>query len=163
VGERQVLVNGPHCRRPLADSGRDSLDRAGTHVANGKQAWMARLERERQAAKALPSRVQVLCPKRPVRKHKPALVEDGAARQPTRGGFRADKREQSDARQDGIAAGGLEAHCGERLIAFEAFDLSVDSCHQSLHRLQVVDVAVLPVAARRCQFVTLPQGSEEQS
>src|SRR6266481_9367202 len=49
LGERQVLMNGAHRCRPLAYSGRDAFDRAGAHVGNGKQSWIAGLERERPA------------------------------------------------------------------------------------------------------------------
>jgi hypothetical protein len=54
-------MDGAHRRRALAHSGRHSLDRARAHIAYCKQPWMARLERERQAAQGLPSRVQALC------------------------------------------------------------------------------------------------------
>jgi len=42
-------MNGAHRCRPLAYSGRDAFDRAGAHVGNGKQSWIAGLERERPA------------------------------------------------------------------------------------------------------------------
>src|ERR1700692_2912895 len=85
VGERQILVHRAHGRRALADRGCDSLGRAGSNVANGKQSRAAGLKRKCQTAKRLPSPVQVIDAKRPVGENEATLVKGRAARQPGRG------------------------------------------------------------------------------
>ena len=110
--ESQIVMDRANGGRAFADRGRDSFGRSGTDVADGEQARMAGLERQRRASERFPAPLEVLAPEGSIREHEPSIVEGGEARQPLRGRLSANEREQGATGDRFLATGTADPHSG---------------------------------------------------
>ena len=103
-------MHGSHRGRTLTHGGRHSLGGSRSQVADGEEAGMAGLERQRRPGQRLPIVAELLGGQREVGQHEASVIKGGAAVEPTRGRVRSDEGEQSGAREDDRAVGAIELH-----------------------------------------------------